>query len=937
MNKKYVVLGLSAVASFGVLAGAAANMLSRHALLGTAEEKTYTITIDKNCAIADGRITYRTPNGTNIYFDVAGFTPADDGDNLGTFEADGYIKNPYIAELTHNNYIGGITKVTVNTTGSFTADYTWGSSLTAATPYYQRRGYVINNAFPDFSFLDERPNFLMLTAKESSLVSSISIHYTCERGAERGDNLCIDSVSKFERFKTVVNRGNSFQGQTVELVTDLDMSSQIKDGTTWCIGSVQNTPFSGTFEGNGHTISNYTISGDTGMRALFAHASGATIRNLKMSNVNVSTGKATRAASLIARADQGCVISNVEILSGNIAGAGESGGIVAISAARITMSDCVNRAKVNSSGNGGGANGGILGYAYAGVTKIENCVNRGDIYGNKDGVGGILGLTREISTLNLDIDGCRNYGAISGAQNVGGIAGLPRGGASTSIIEHCGNFASVSGTAYVGGIVGRARVIVDDCGCHEDADILMSGSPNKAGSLNAVGGASSTPGYIAGTEESGGNNHGDVHANCHLITGEIGAFSSYVAVDIGPAYTNGRIIKLQNGKYLLTAVSGYAIADTIGENAFANWKTRVNSYGWDYIPDTKQTILSSNFMPIQLPDGRIAIFYRTNPTKVSNEDANPTKVSNEDEGYYYSSIRAIVSSDYGAHWTRYRLFENYSYEGSGAYEPFPVLRNNVLQVYFACDIRSTKAAGLGPNNAAFVEEIDAYGVQYQNILRTPIDVSDGGFDIGATAMAIEATPDYRRPGMPTVVTLTDGTYAMVYEHCGSAASFEDYAMVVAISYSHDLLSWSAPRTIIAPSLTGVKNGKYNLYRCGAPCVQLLPSGRIAVSYMTNEYYQGYEYEEIKPSDRDEAKTNDSWFRTLELAVSEEVVTDGMTPSMTRLENVRSYGENEGSCYGGCAVQDDKLILIGNSYRLNADGTRTKLAGLTFSSAELLKP
>ncbi|MBQ2494300.1 MAG: hypothetical protein II520_03590, partial [Bacilli bacterium] len=511
-------------------------------------------------------------------------------------------------------------------------------------------------------------------------------------------------------------------------------------------------------EGNGNTISNYTISGNTGTRALFANAKGATIRNLKMSNVNVSTGTGTRAAALIARADQGCAVSNVEILSGNIAGAGESGGIVAISAARITMSDCVNRAMVNSSGNGGGSNGGILGYAYAGVTKIDNCVNRGDVYGTNHGVGGILGSTREVSTLNLDIDGCRNYGAISGAQNVGGIAGLPRGGASTSIIEHCGNFASVSGTGYVGGVVGRARVIIDDCGCHEDADILMSGSPNKAGSLNAVGGASSTPGYIAGTQESAGNNHGDVHANCHLITGEIGAFSSYVAVDIGPAYTNGRIIKLQNGKYLLAAVSGYAIADTIGENAFATWKTRENSYGWDYIPGTEQKILSSNFMPIQLPDGRIAIFYRTNPTQITNQS------------YYYSSIRAIVSSDYGTTWTRHFLFENYSYEGSGAYEPFPVLRNNVLQVYFACDIRSTKAAGLGPNNAAFVEEVDAYGMLYQNILRTPIDVSGGRFDIGATAMAIEATPSYRRPGMPTVVTLTDGTYAMVYEHCGSNAT-----------------------------------------------------------------------------------------------------------------------------------------------------------------------
>ena len=132
--KKAVLLSASFAASL-VIGAAFFASRQNHAAPLSGANGDYTITIDKNCAIADGRITYRTPNGTNIYFDVAGFTPADDGANLGTFDAGGYIKNPYIGELMHNNYIGGIVKVTVNTAGSFAADYTWGSSLTAASAF----------------------------------------------------------------------------------------------------------------------------------------------------------------------------------------------------------------------------------------------------------------------------------------------------------------------------------------------------------------------------------------------------------------------------------------------------------------------------------------------------------------------------------------------------------------------------------------------------------------------------------------------------------------------------------------------------------------------------------------------------------------------------------------------------------------------------------
>lgn len=878
---------------------------------------TYDIVINPTTQVVDGRISYRTATGATIYFDVDGFTPSNDGLTFGTFAVGGYIKNPYM-NITNNNYIGGITNMSLDLEGGFSVDYTWGESLTAGTPYYQRRGYVVNStADPNkvFSFLSETPNFICLTATESTLVTSITITYKCVRGEERGDNLKINSASLFERFKTVVNRGNSFEGQVVELTKDIDLGDLTAGDKNWAIGTSEELAFKGTFNGNSHTISNFNYSKtEVNQVALFAHCYGATIRNLKLVNFNITLTK-NRAAALISRAEAGCLVENVELVSGNIAGTSESGGLVGVSINGITIHNCINRAQLNSSGNGGGAVGGIIGYANSGATNIDECYNYGTIYGSGIGVGGIMGVTAESTSVILDMNNCHNYGNVFGKENVGGIAGLPRGSNTSSIVRNCANYGNVSSSisaGYVGGIVGRARVIIDNCSCAGDVTLTLNGTPYTANNLSRYSGSGSTPGYIAATQESSGKNHGEVRENCSLVNENIGAFTTYEVNDKGPEFTNGRIVKLQNNNYLLTAVSGYSISNNLGANAFADFKVRTNSYGWDYIPGTDKQILSANFCPLVLPDGRIAIFYRTNPTLYN--------------GSYYSSIRAIISSDYGANWTRYYLFENYSSEGSGAYEPFGVLDGDIIHVYFACDIRSTRTNGLGPDNSAFVETFDSSGMLYQNILRLPIDISNGGFSIGQTTMCIEATDQYRRPGMPTVVRLLDGSYAMAIEHCGSKQTFSDYAMIIALSYSTDLVNWTAPQTIITPNYAGIKNGNNNLYRCGAPVIQLFPSGKIAISYMTNEYYYGYECENVGGTD--------SWFRTQEIAVSSDVVTYGSVPEMTRLTGVREYGENIGSCYGGCAIIDGKLIMISNNYTITSSGSRTKNSGLLFSTASI---
>ena len=909
MNKK--TIGLSLLATFSLVLTTITVLFSKKKVIEKTEGATnYTLLLDASSlsgANGSGNKNVATNSGAIIQFDYTGLTISD---GKLVFATSATLLNPRL-NTANNNYISGIIEMKLigsGDTASFTVDYTWGNSLVGSSPYYQRRGYVISKSFPSYSFLDERPNFFKLVATEESTVEAIQISYTCIRKTvEPSDNLEITSVSLMDRFRTVVNRGNSFVEQTVELKADIDLT-----GKSWTIGAKQSTPFKGTFEGNNFTISNYAYSASTSTAGLFAYCSGATIRNLGLTNFQV-TLTSDRAAGLIGRSDGGTVVENVNLLSGNIAGTKENGGIVAVSAGNITISNCSNHATLNSLGNGGASNGGILGYAASGATNIINCKNFGTIYGSGDGTGGIIGTTATATSLILNVDGCENYGLISGSANVAGIGGLPRKSASTSKIQNSknmGNVTASSSSAYVGGIVGRARVIIDNCGCLSSVIFTVNGVTTIASSSNMTGGKAVDPGYINTMTETGG----EIKSNCYLLNESIGSFSSYQVMDKGPEFTNGRLIKLNDGRYFFTAVSGYSLANNFNEDAFINFKTRTDSYGWDCVPNEDKHVLSSNFCPLALPDGRIVIFYRTNPAK-----------TNSNSSIYYSSIRALVSNDYGLTWTRHYLFENYSTEGSGAYEPFGIIDGDTIHVYFACDIQSTRAGGLGPNNSQFVETFDGAGMLYQNILRTTVDISNGGFIVGSTSFAIEATANYRRPGMPSIVKLNDGSYAMVFEHCGSISSFNNYAMVVAISYSNDLINWTAPKTIIRPNLSGDKNYG-NLYRCGAPFVQLLPSGKIAVSYMTNEYYEGYECADVGGTD--------AWFRTQEIAVSSNIVNYNDTPSMTRLTNVRSYGENVASCYGACSVMDNKLIMISNNYSITGVGTRTKITGILFSVANL---
>lgn len=169
--------------------------------------------------------------------------------------------------------------------------------------------------------------------------------------------------------------------------------------------------FSGTFDGNGHTVT-LNISASTANVGLFSKlAGGAVVKNVITVGSVTTTGKK-------------CVA-----------------GIAGYATDNVKIENCKNTASITGNKNVGG----ILGEAYNNEESIsvgiKNCANEGAVNGTGSAVGGIVG---KMEGQNSIID-CYNRGNITGFNNYAGIVGQSTG-ALVATIKNCYSVGAV--TAY---------------------------------------------------------------------------------------------------------------------------------------------------------------------------------------------------------------------------------------------------------------------------------------------------------------------------------------------------------------------------------------------------------------------------------------------------------------------------------------------------------
>lgn len=225
----------------------------------------------------------------------------------------------------------------------------------------------------------------------------------------------VQNIGTAEAFAAMEPSGN------YQLTADITVTAPYGNDITGFTG------FTGTFDGNGHTVT-LDITASTANVGLFSKLAG------------------------------GAVVKNV------------------ITAGSVTVDHTNKKSYV----------GGIAGYAnaYENPILIENCKNTAAISGYK-AVGGILG--QGTNTNGITIYSCANTGTIAGANTqIGGIAGRIT---ATATIESCYNTGDVNGFSNVAGIVGSGSsgTSLQVKNCYTTGQIgIIEGSSNL--SYGLVGG-----------------------------------------------------------------------------------------------------------------------------------------------------------------------------------------------------------------------------------------------------------------------------------------------------------------------------------------------------------------------------------------------------------------------------------------------------------------
>jgi trimeric autotransporter adhesin len=249
------------------------------------------------------------------------------------------------------------------------------------------------------------------------------------------------------------------------------------------------TPFSGTFDGLGHSVSNLTINrGSRDFNGLFGQSTGH-IRHVGLLGGNVD-GLSTTGA-LVGQQSGGSIRHVYSTAS--VFGAQDVGGLVG----RLQNSGSVRHVRSSGAVGGIGSNvGGLIGRVTSEST-VSNSHASGNVFAiNSLNVGGLVG----IATLNSILTDVSASGQVTGDGFTGGLIGR----LNNSILSRAFASGAVNGPEVSSGSTNGYGGLVGNAGISTISDVFATGAVN-AGALQQVGGligsmsaGSLTNGYATG-------------------------------------------------------------------------------------------------------------------------------------------------------------------------------------------------------------------------------------------------------------------------------------------------------------------------------------------------------------------------------------------------------------------------------------------------------
>ena len=270
----------------------------------------------------------------------------------------------------------------------------------------------------------------------------------------KNDPYQISTADQLKLFRDKVNSSKTSDETKICVVLTADIDLKNEAWTPIGIGTdtrKEDLPYSGTFDGNGHTISGLNVNYGDKNGGLFCHVKSATIKNLTVAgSVTYSSGDGIVYGGIVGCANSSTIENCTNRCT--VTGTWYAGGIVGWSVDSDIIG-CANFGNISSPFRSGGICGRITGQvdAYGIDATIRDCYNVGMVSGKYAG-----GITGQSDSGNIDIliANCYNVGSLHGSNDRGEIIGDPLSASSLTTIDNCyylptGNSASTSNRVIV--------------------------------------------------------------------------------------------------------------------------------------------------------------------------------------------------------------------------------------------------------------------------------------------------------------------------------------------------------------------------------------------------------------------------------------------------------------------------------------------------------
>ncbi len=378
-------------------------------------------------------------------------------------------------------------------------------------------------------------------------ILSILLYSACSSGAPAGANTKTGqsgpiTIKDYDDLKDIKKNGLD---KDYRLGNDIDASASQSEGASGCVaytGSSGSAPtcagfkpignsadkFTGSFDGDGHKITNLHINSDADNVGMFGSTVGAKIEDVELEDVHINSRNTTASSSvagLVGDMGGSGSVSNSSVTgsstvkckkcsdssaTGGLVGRVRGSGRVSKSSALVIMTIYVVYTKPGpnsySAGNSYGYVGGLVGeISGSGSVSDSDAASTVTVKGDGSSVaGGLVGSSDgsvsgsyASSTVTVDMKG-------SASSAAGGLVGSSDGSVSDS---YAGSTVTVkgraSGSSATGGLVGR----VGESGSVSKSSVTSDGKVKvtTASGSSATGGlVGSSDGSISGSYAKGG-------------------------------------------------------------------------------------------------------------------------------------------------------------------------------------------------------------------------------------------------------------------------------------------------------------------------------------------------------------------------------------------------------------------------------------------------